>query len=328
MHITFFDNGNNGIYDICYIDNFNRSLNFIVRNSAGIPGLFYSYPLSQDQEKIVVDNTNSDVKIFFCYSPGKKLIEILKVNFKQNKFERRIVYSPGKIEDFKIKSTGKSFDNIYISYIKNGLLGLSIMEYRDYRYLFTNYSNLASNVYCSNVTLQNGPGVVFWRNDGKFVLMQQILIGNEFSGNKTLYSMNAADSLAILSYTSDLLNNADENTISFISGENQNFAIFTNYKTTVKINKSGFSDDFKIDSLSQLYFGSSRINGLNKLFVYLPNKNVILRLDFLNKGRSLTSTEIISVKDVYNYFIKNMSFNHFYLVYTDKTDDCIKIKQL
>ncbi len=326
--ITFFDNGNNGIYDICYIDNFNRSLSFIVRNSAGIPSLFYSYPLFQDQEKIVVDNTNSDVKIFFCYTPGKKLIEIMKLNFKQNKFERRTVYSPGKIEDLKIKSAQNSFDNIYVSYIKNGLLGFSIMEYRDYRYTNTNFSNLATNVYCSNVTLQNGPGVVFWRNAGKFILMQQILIGNASGGNKTLYSMNAADSLAILSYTSDLLNNADENTISFVNGKNQNFAIFTNYKTTVKIKKSGFSDDFKIDSLSQLYFGTSRINGLNKLFVYLPNKNVILRLDFLNKGRSLVSTEIISVGEVYNYFIKNMSFNHFYLVYTDKTDDCIKIKQL
>jgi len=326
--ITFFDNGNNGIYDICYIDNFNRSLSFIVRNSAGIPSLFYSYPLFQDQEKIVVDNTNSDVKIFFCYTPGKKLIEIMKLNFKQNKFERRTVYSPGKIEDLKIKSAQNSFDNIYVSYIKNGLLGFSIMEYRDYRYTNTNFSNLATNVYCSNVTLQNGPGVVFWRNAGKFILMQQILIGNASGGNKTLYSMNAADSLAIISYTSDLLNNADENTISFINGKNQNFAIFTNYKTTVKIKKSGFSDDFKIDSLSQLYFGTSRINGLNKLFVYLPNKNVILRLDFLNKGRSLVSTEIISVGEVYNYFIKNMSFNHFYLVYTDKTDDCIKIKQL
>ncbi len=326
--ITFFDNGNNGIYDICYIDNFNRSLSFIVRNSAGIPSLFYSYPLFQDQEKIVVDNTNSDVKIFFCYTPGKKLIEIMKLNFKQNKFERRTVYSPGKIEDLKIKSAQNSFDNIYVSYIKNGLLGFSIMEYRDYRYTNTNFSNLATNVYCSNVTLQNGPGVVFWRNAGKFILMQQILIGNASGGNKTLYSMNAADSLAILSYTSDLLNNSDENTISFINGKNQNFAIFTNYKTTVKIKKSGFSDDFKIDSLSQLYFGTSRINGLNKLFVYLPNKNVILRLDFLNKGRSLVSTEIISVGEVYNYFIKNMSFNHFYLVYTDKTDDCIKIKQL
>jgi hypothetical protein len=326
--ITFFDNGNNGIYDICYIDNFNRSLSFIVRNSAGIPSLFYSYPLFQDQEKIVVDNTNSDVKIFFCYTPGKKLIEIMKLNFKQNKFERRTVYSPGKIEDLKIKSAQNSFDNIYVSYIKNGLLGLSIMEYRDYRYTNTNFSNLATNVYCSNVTLQNGPGVVFWRNAGKFILMQQILIGNASGGNKTLYSMNAADSLAIISYTSDLLNNADENTISFVNGKNQNFAIFTNYKTTFKIKKSGFSDDFKIDSLSQLYFGTSRINGLNKLFVYLPNKNVILRLDFLNKGRSLVSTEIISVGEVYNYFIKNMSFNHFYLVYTDKTDDCIKIKQL
>jgi hypothetical protein len=326
--ITFFDNGNNGIYDICYIDNFNRSLSFIVRNSAGIPSLFYSYPLFQDQEKIVVDNTNSDVKIFFCYTPGKKLIEIMKLNFKQNKFERRTVYSPGKIEDLKIKSAQNSFDNIYVSYIKNGLLGFSIMEYRDYRYTNTNFSNLATNVYCSNVTLQNGPGVVFWRNAGKFILMQQILIGNASGGNKTLYSMNAADSLAIISYTSDLLNNADENTISFVNGKNQNFAIFTNYKTTFKIKKSGFSDDFKIDSLSQLYFGTSRINGLNKLFVYLPNKNVILRLDFLNKGRSLVSTEIISVGEVYNYFIKNMSFNHFYLVYTDKTDDCIKIKQL
>ena len=326
--ITFFDNGNNGIYDICYIDNFTRTLSFIVRNSAGIPSLFYSYPLFQEHEKISVDDTDPDKKLFFCFTPGKKLIEIIKVNFKQNKFERLTVYSPGKIEDLKIKPKANNFDNIYVSYIKNGLLGLSVMEYRDYRYIYTNYSNLASKVYCSNVTLQRGPGVVFWRNNGKSILMQQIIIGNGISDNKTLYSMNTIDSLSILTYTSELFNYAEEATISFINRKDQNFAIVSNFRNTIKINRNEFPSDLKVDSLSQLFFGTSRINRLNKLFVYLPDKNVILRLDFLNKGRNIAASKIISVDEVNNYFIKKMSFNHFFLVYTDKIENCIKIKQL
>ena len=326
--ITFFDNGNNGIYDICYIDSFTRTLSFIIRNTSGLPSLFYSYPLFQDHKKILVDDSDPHTKIFFCFSPGKKLIEILRVNFKQNKFDRQTVYSPGQIEDLKIKRTRNIFDNIYISYIKNGLLGLSIMEYRDYRYLFTNYSNLASNVYCSNVTLQNGPGVVYWRNDGKFILMQQIIIGDQVSGNKTIYLMKATDSLSIFSYTSHLYNNAQESTISFFNKVSRNFALISNYKNPIKINKSELSDNFNVDSLSQLFFGAAQINGMNKLFIYLPSKNAILRLDFLNKGRNLTATKIVSADNVCNYFIKNMSFNRFFLVYTDKIDNCIKIKQL
>ncbi len=326
--ITFFDNDNNGIYDICYIDSFTKMLSFIIRNTSGIPSLFYSYPLFQNHKNIIVDDTDPKTKIFFCFTRGKKLIEILKVNFKQNKFERLTVYSPGKIEDLKIKPAGNIFDNIYVSYIKNGLLGLSIMEYRDYRYTYTNYSNLASNVYCSNVTMQDGPGVVYWRNNGNSILMQQIIIGNQVSGNKTIYLMNTMDSLSIFSYTSYLYNNTQESTISFFYRKGRNFALISNYKNPIKINKSDFSENFKVDSLSQLFFGKAQLNGMNKLFVYLPYKNVILRLDFLNKGRNLTATKIISVDNVYNYFIKNMSFNHFYVVYTDKIDNCIRFKQL
>ncbi len=326
--INYFDYGNNGIYDICFIDNFTRTIDFIVRNSAGIPKLFYSYPLFKDHERIIVDDASSTEKIFFCFTPGKNLIEVLKINFRKNKYERHIVYSPGKIEDLKIKSVGKNFDNIYVSYLKNGLLGLCIMEFRDYRYTFTNFSNLAGNIYSSNVTLQNGPGVIFWNNNAnKLITLQRIIIGNGISSGKTLLTMNSIDSISIYLYTADLLNNGKETSISFFYGS-KNFIIVTRNKNNFKISKSQLVGDYKVNNFKQLFFGKSHTGQSQKLFVYLAGKSVILRLDFLNYGKDLSAAKIITVDNINSYFIKNMSFNHSYLVYTDKIDNCIKIKQL
>ena len=326
--INYFDYGNNGIYDICYIDNFTKTLDFIVRNSAGTPKLFYSYPLLNVHEKIIADDTAPWTKIFFCFTPGKSLIEVLKINFRQNKYERHIVYSPGKIEDLKIMPVRKNYDNIYVSYLKNGLLGLCIMEFRNYRYAFTNFSNLAGKIYGSNVTLQNGPGVIFWNNNNnKLISLQRIIIGNRISSNKTLYSLNYIDSISVYPYTADFLNNGKETTISFFYGS-KNFIIVTRNRNNFKIKESEFAGNYKIDSLNQLFFGKSGTGRSKKLFVYLPGKSVILRLDFLNYGKNLSPTKIISTGNINSYFIKNMSFNHFYLVYTDRLDNCIKIKQL
>ena len=105
--ITSFDDGNNGINDICYIDSYNPSLDLIVRNSDGIPSTFYSYPLFDNYNDILVDNVEPRTKTFYCFSRGKKLIEILKIDFNHNNVEKSSVYSPGVIEDLKIQEDRK-----------------------------------------------------------------------------------------------------------------------------------------------------------------------------------------------------------------------------
>ena len=111
--INYFDYNHNGIIDICYIDSLTTSFNLIVRNNAGIPAFLFSLPLNQIHNKILVDDSKPKIKTFYCFSEGRRLIEIIKINFDQNKIETNSIYSPGKILDIKINQTDYKEDNIY-----------------------------------------------------------------------------------------------------------------------------------------------------------------------------------------------------------------------
>ncbi len=326
--ISFFDDGNNGINDICYIDNFTTSLNLIIRNNSGIPTLFYTYPLFENHSNIVVDNAEPRIKTFFCFSLNKKLIEILKINFGSNEVAKNVVYSPGPINDLEIKRTGNEFDNILLAYKNNSKVGLGIFEYRDYRYWMTNYSDINEKTYSLNVLSNNEPGLIYWQKHNE----NTILAKNTFSGgtpNRTLlYTFPFNNVSSIYSFTGDLFNNDRDATISFINTDSNYYVVVSNYKATSLIRKTEVPDFFKINNSDQLFFGETRQNGLKKLFVYFPEKQLLGRIDFINKGRDILFSKLADVDNVDDYFIKKMNFRNYHLVYTDKLTGCITIKQL
>ncbi|MDR3611913.1 MAG: VCBS repeat-containing protein, partial [Ignavibacteriaceae bacterium] len=79
--INYFDHNHDGIPDLCFIDNAERKLDLVLRNSAGIPSLFYSVPLLSEESKIYPDNAEEQKVTFYCYNKGKKLIESVKIDF-------------------------------------------------------------------------------------------------------------------------------------------------------------------------------------------------------------------------------------------------------
>jgi hypothetical protein len=326
--ISSFDYGNDGINDICYIDNYNSSLDLIVRNLEGIPSVFYSYPLFDNYSDILVDNAEPRVKTFYCFSRGKNLIEILKIDFSNNSIEKKSVYSPGAIEDLKIQRTGNNFDNIYIAFKRKSMLGLCIMIYRDYRYSASSYFDLAPDVYCASITLSNEPGLIYWEKTQNGAALNKVSVTNGSIASDKLFSFSEGSVSSIYSFTGDLFNNDKDASISFIQAGNKNFITITNYKSTNFINTFE-APDFKIaGNAKQLFFGETRNNGLKKLFVYSPENSFVSRIDLLNKGKDISFPSLTEAANVEYYFIKKMSSRHYHLVYTDKIKNCITIKQL
>ena len=326
--IASFDDGNNGINDISFIDSSTSTLNFLIRNNSGIPALLYSYPLAENHSQIVVDNLLPRVKIFFCFSPGKRLIEILKVNFSNNSAREISVYSPGDIDDLRIKNTGSSFDNVYISYTKNFNAGFCLMEYHDYRYFISNYSNLASDVLCTNVTLVNPPGILCWQKTNSGTELNQITLLSSSTNRNKLFNLKSNSISSITSYTGDLLNIDREITLSFINEKNKIISVASNYKSTFLIRTIDFPSSTEIESTAKFFFGSLRPNGLKKLYVYVPDEKSIFRTDLVYRGRDIVMSKIISAEGIRSFFVNKMSYRSFNLVYTDKLTNCISVRKL
>lgn len=325
--ISFFDDGNNGIIDICYIDNYTHSLDFIVRNTSGVPSTFYSYPIFENHSSIIVDNTIPRIKTFFCYSYGKRLIEILKVDFAQNKIEKNSIYSPGIIEDLKIRHTDNNFDNIYLTYSNGSSVGLSIMEYRDYKYSISNFP-VTTTSFCSNIFANNEIGMIYWSKGKNNQTLSKAALSGGTVSSSVLYKLKIDSVTSIFSFTGDLFNNDKDATISILGTNTNKFVTVTNDKRTFFIKHSEIPDYFKIDNPNQLFFGETRPNGLKKLFVYFPERKFIGTIDFLNRGRNLVIPKLINADNIDGFFIKKMSSRNYHIVYTDKSIGCITIKQI
>ncbi len=79
--ITFFDNEDNGITDFCFLDELNNSLVAVVRNNAGIPKSYSSFPLFQNHSDVTAFNISPNTNGFFIYSFNNNLIEALDRKF-------------------------------------------------------------------------------------------------------------------------------------------------------------------------------------------------------------------------------------------------------
>ncbi len=325
--LSFFDDGNNGIFDICYIDNFTHSLDLIVRNISGIPNTFYSYPVNENHSQIIVDNTLPRIKTFFCYSYGKRLIDILKVDFAQNKIERNAVYAPGAIEDLKIKHSNNNFSNIYLTYSDGKNVGLCLMEYRDYKYSVSNYP-VNTVAYCSNILKSNEIGMTYWSKENNYEKLTKIILSGGTTSSNLIYNSKIDSVNSIFSFTGDLFNNDNDATISLLQTNNNKYLTITNDKKTFIIKHAEIPNYLTFTNPNQLFFGEIRPNGLKKLYVYFPNKKFISTIDFINKGRDIIIPKLINVEDIDSFFIKKMSSRNYHLVYTNKSNGCITIKQL
>jgi FG-GAP-like repeat len=325
--INFFDSNDNGIIDLCFLDEYTNSLITVTRDNAGIPNSYYSFPLFQTQSELSVYNISPNVEAFYCYSPGKKLVETFIVNYSTGSFDRNSFYSHGDILDLKLKKGPEGKINTYTVYRKDDILGLDIFHYSEHNYSNTN-SEIKIKDIASNVMLGSNESIYFWQklNDGlKF-------FSKDFSDNsspiKERFSLSLKEYFKIISFTGDLLNKDKDASISFMASEKDTIAVVSKDRQSSIIKRSSQTGSFNLENKDQVYFGEMRFNGLKKLFIYYPRKQRVDKIDFLNEGGKLISTKIAEVSNLNRYFIKNMNFNNYHIVFTKKNDSPISIKKI
>jgi len=326
--ITFFDNKNNGITDLCFIDNYDKKLKFITRNNAGIPEFFYSFQLNENHGKIISENLDPGEKNYICFSYGKKLIEIVRIDFPGSRSNKTVLYSPGAIFDLKpVRSNNGDF-KIYILFLSNGSLNFGAFSYVDGKFILS--KQLIENIkpYDASLSPDKEITINYWvKKENKISLFTENLnTPNEIAEEKI--SISEADSLKIILFTGDLLNMDKEISFSFIRNDNNDYAIIDAGKFITDTKNKDMQGGFRITSKNNLFFGETRFNGLKKLCVYLQDKKVVNRLEIIRKGKTIASTKLADALYAGSFFIKNMTSKNYHIVYTDMENSCITIRKL
>ncbi len=324
--ISFFDNENNGITDFCFIDEYDKKIKIIVRDNTGIPASYFSQQLFEDHEKIISENLKAEEKNYICFSYNKKLIEVVRADFINKKINKTVLYSPGAILDLKVQRESSEEYKIFILYQIAETLNFGVFSYRDLKFSFSN--QVVDNVKVLDASLGlNNININYWvEKKDKLVLLKREP-GKISELSEERISLQKDKIKNIFSLTGDLLNRGKDIVFSFINGDNKDYAVISDTFSTV-IGKRRKTAEFRITSKNNLFFGETRFNGLKKLSVYLPEKNIINRLDFIQKGKNVVSTKLTDTSKLGSFFIKNMTSKNYHLVYSNVEKGCITIKRL
>ena len=326
--LSYFDVDNNGIMDLCFVDEFTNSLKIIIRNAAGIPSLLYSTKLFGSQSKITIDNVSPEQKVFYCFKPNNNLIEVISYNFLNGKNERYSLYTTGKIKDVKIYSKKNDITKLYVVNIKNRKLILSTFYKGITGFNNSEYTDIADSVFAANVATVPVPQLFYWRiNNGKQAWYRASILDN-FKKHVKYFQMSLKDTTLLNSFAGDLFNKDEAISISFFETKDNNFALLSSGNSPVLVVNKNFMIHFRIKNKNQLFFGELKAGGLEKLFIYVPVESELYKIDFIKRGKQVVITKVIDAANVDSYFVKNMDYKNYYLVYIDSVEHCIKIRQI
>ncbi|MGE5402011.1 MAG: FG-GAP repeat domain-containing protein [Ignavibacteriales bacterium] len=329
--ISYFDAGNNKITDLCYIDRFRPALNLILRNNGGIPSTFYSVDLVDTCSNIEIDNREEFRKTFYCYCRGKRLVQIISVDFKTNVIRKESIYSSGPIMDLQIsRDLDELPAKIYMVLKKSGNLAVEVQEYNNFRYTRAVSGNLESNITEARIDLNDPLSVFYWKKEKKSFYFKRLLLNKELKPQNYIvqYVANSGEINNVAWLVGDVFNRDKNNAVLFFSKKEAPFAVISTGKENIRFTIAGNSSTPGDLNFSSIYLGEVRFNGLNKLMVFNGKDMSLNKFDILYKQKILLRTRLASAPDLESYFIKNMNFKNYHLVYTDKAERCIRIKEL
>ena len=325
--LNYFDHNHDGIPDLCFIDNAEHKLDLIIRNTSGVPSLFYSVPLVGEETKIYSDYLGKNKVAFYCYTEGKKLLESVKLDFTNSSLEKKSFYVQNGIAGIKTEHSDNNEVKLFVAQLDNGKLSLSVFHSIDVNYLNSTYT-IADNVVNVSCGKENSQALYFWRNNSDSLILYQTSFRNNFENPEIKYSIKTKKDYNILSLTGDFFTNNKDAYFTIIHSPELNQALTLSGNTVCTLERKEIIGEIAVSDIKRFYIGACNFKGLDKIFFYSDIDKNIKKIDLINKGKNIIISPVADVHDAGDYFVKNMNMRSFHLVYTNKKENCITIKQL
>ena len=326
--IQYFDNAKNEITDLCFIDNYQSELNIFTLDGKGIPTLYYSIPVSSNHEEIIAEETTSGDKIFYCFTKGNRLIEIIKTNFKNEYIERQQLYSPGDIQDLKVKQVDSTLINIFISYNSAQRLVLGKFDYRQLSVTFNLYPFIDRNVLHSELIAEEIPIIYYWKEHSDTLYYKKAVIKTGPNDYKNIVHLPKTDSVFHISFSTDHIRKSSTEVISIIGMGKNNFTLVSDYLRPGFISSLVFPKKLNMGDENNLFFSLINSGGKKNLFFYSSEKKSLSKVDLSGRNKKLNFTTVLNSIDATDYVIESFLPGNYHFVFSNKQEGCISIIQL
>ena len=319
--ISTFDNSSNGIKDLVYKDSFDGSLKFIIRDVTGLPDKIFAVKLFEDNKTLVVVSKSKNIKVFFLYSYGKRVIETVEINFDNYTFTREYFYAEGGIEDLIIKTDINNEPELFILYDKNNVLNLQVASKNQAKYNSSIFKNLAEKYRSPFFTSVNVPAIEYWSTEKDNFILYNLLI-NKGDYKKESKLNVTGNNQATFSKSSMHYDKNELVNISFLLSENE-FRIVKDNILSNKIDTRSSGNKFRITDKNQLFFGKN-----NSIFIYSKAQKSFSKITPNGNKKDYIMQRIFSDLELSNYTIQNLDQRNMHLVFSNSYNNTIEIRQL
>jgi len=317
--ISKFDLSDNGIIDLIFIDDFDQSIKFIIRNNSGLPEKIFTVNLNDNHKRILVFNNSKFTKTFFCFTTNKRIIESVQVDFENFTFKHNYFYADGSIEDLVIYPDKAGNAELFILYSKNKSLNFEIFSKTTLRYDNKIYKNISYNWLSPAIISAKEMLIGYWNISNGFI---NFSIANISVSNYEFRRMNKIKygDFSIVSESNNTSNHFNNTFVSLISGDDGVYLLNADndYKLYSQLDNKY---QFRITSKNQLFFDKN-----NTMFVNDKVNKTFYKLLLVKERKRLKIQKLFEDIDINNFIITNLAPKKAQLVYTDK--NFIKIKKL
>ena len=314
--------------DICFIDNYDSHLKFLLRGNSDEFDTYFEIPINNDFDNIAIASNQKPLTTFYCFKQGEKLLDRIEVDFTEFTYKKDKFYSYQPIQSVEIVS-GKEKQNIQLLLYGNGLVSKKSIYVSSDNITIEKVDTLAENVFQPALDSDAGGKLFFWNvTDSTYNLAEKDLAGDNQKSKlyKTFVrdtskelnivhkpfpagSSNPAGTYGIVANMRDLLYYFKENKFEYI-----------NIKSNLK---KGSSIRYK----DIIFYKNNK--GKEKQ-IYL-NDSVGNNLFYMNIGgmeKDKYLTHLFENIYINTYFVADLFFQQVNLVYTDYLENCITIRRI
>ncbi len=321
-NLGLFDLGNDNIFDLYFRDEALNTLNILTSRFNRPSVNFYSFPLLQNSKNIIVDDSRSIEKTFYCYTIGGNHIELLRVNFKNGDYTRRVHYTDGPISDLKITSDRlKDRQTIYVLINKNKMLFLQSFDFRDFRYLNSGVTEIAQNVENGSLLLDMYKEIFYFTRPASSVILKQATFNRNVTDVKQLAYFSVISKFQIDINCFNDKNIKENITIaSFSKDDSTSVTLLSNNKQkNITINK------FVLQSGMTKYIDGENSNSI---LMYDSINGKLKRVTLDVRLRNVEVEDIFESKNINSYIVMPLNRKMDFLIYTDTINHRINFQQI
>ncbi len=265
--ITYFDHNHDGIPDLCFIDNKEQNLDLIFRNSSGIPSMYYSIPLNGAPSKIYVDNYKNKLA-FYCYSIGKKLIEVVNLDYINSIINKKSFYVRNGINNIRAEHNDEGEVKLYVIQLEKRNLSATVFNNISSNYLNSNYF-ISDNVIDASTMEESYSDLYFWQNNRDSLTLYSSSFTNNFQYPESKFSLRLKDVRKLISLTGDFITAKKESYLSLIKSPESGIAVTLTGHSVLTANRRDLIIDLPDDE--RLYSsGAMNFKGSGKIFFNSP----------------------------------------------------------